>query len=137
MLLIGVLDKIGTFGMMRLCLPLFPDAAQRFAPVIIGLSLASILYGALLAIGQTDMQRLFAYVSISHFGFITLGIFAFTTQGLTGATFYMVGHGLSTALLFFSAGYLMNRRGTRPDRRLRRRADQVAPVLAGCSWCPG
>jgi NADH-quinone oxidoreductase subunit M len=129
-LLIGVLDKIGTFGMMRLCLPLFPDAAQRFAPVIIALSVVSILYGALLAIGQTDMRRLFAYVSISHFGFITLGIFVFTTQGLSGATFYMLGHGLSTALLFCIAGYLMARRGSAQIADYGG-VNQVAPVLAG------
>ena len=129
-LLIGVLDKIGTFGMMRLCLPLFPDAAQRFAPVIIVLSVISILYGALLAIGQTDMRRLFAYVSISHFGFITLGIFVFTTQGLSGATFYMLGHGLSTALLFCIAGYLMARRGSAQIADYGG-VNQVAPVLAG------
>ncbi len=129
-LLIGVLDKIGTFGMMRLCLPLFPDAAQRFAPVIIAVSVISILYGALLAIGQTDMRRLFAYVSISHFGFITLGIFVFTTQGLSGATFYMLGHGLSTALLFCVAGYLMSRRGSAQIADYGG-VNKVAPVLAG------
>jgi NADH-quinone oxidoreductase subunit M len=129
-LLIGVLDKIGTYGMLRLCLPLFPDAAQRFAPVIIGLSVLSILYGALLAIGQTDIRRLFAYVSISHFGFITLGIFVFTSQGMTGSTFYMLGHGLSTALLFFVAGYLMNRRGSAQIADYGG-VNQVAPVLAG------
>lgn len=129
-LMIGVLDKIGTFGMMRLCLPLFPDAAKQFAPYIMALALVSIFYGALVAIGQTDMRRLFAYVSISHFGFIVLGIFAFTSQGLTGATFYMLGHGLSTALLFCVLGYLMARRGSAQI------ADysgvvKVAPVLAG------
>jgi len=129
-LLIGVLDKIGTFGMLRLCLPLFPDAAQRFAPVIIGLSVVSILYGALLAIGQTDMRRLFAYVSVSHFGFITLGIFVFTTQGMSGSTFYMLGHGLSTALLFCVAGYLMRRGGSAAIADYGGVA-QVAPVLAG------
>ena len=129
-LMIGVLDKIGTFGMMRLCLPMFPDAAQSAAPVIIGLSLVSILYGALLAIGQTDLRRLFAYVSISHFGFITLGIFVFTTQGQTGATFYMLGHGLSTALLFLVAGYMMSRRGSSLIADYGGVA-QVAPLLAG------
>ena len=129
-LLIGVLDKIGTFGMMRLCLPLFPDASQQFAPVIIGLSVVSILYGALLAIGQTDMRRLFAYVSISHFGFITLGIFVFTSQGMSGATLYMLGHGLSTALLFCVAGYLMSRRGSAQIADYGG-VNQVAPILAG------
>ena len=129
-LMIGVLDKIGTFGMMRLCLPLFPNASERFAPIVIGIAVVSIFYGALLAVGQTDMRRLFAYVSISHFGFMTMGIFAFTSEGLTGATFYMLGHGLSTALLFCVAGYLMLRRGSAQI------ADyggvvKVAPVMAG------
>jgi NADH-quinone oxidoreductase subunit M len=109
-LLIGVLDKIGTYGMMRLCLPLFPDAAQTFAPAIIAISLIGIFYGALLAIGQTDMKRLFGFISLSHFGFITLGIFVFTSQGQVGAGLYMLGHGLSTALLFMVAGYMIVRR---------------------------
>lgn len=129
-LLIGVLDKIGTFGVMRLCLPLFPDAAQRFAPWIIALSVVSILYGALLAVGQTDMRRLFAYVSISHFGFMMLGIFVFTSTGQTGSTFYMLGHGLSTALLFCTLAYLMRRRGSSLIADYGGVA-QVAPVLAG------
>ncbi len=109
-LLIGVLDKIGTYGMLRLCLPLFPEASQTFAPVIIAVSVIGIFYGALAAIGQTDMKRLFGYVSLSHFGFITLGIFVFTTQGQIGSGLYMLGHGLSTALLFMVAGYLIARR---------------------------
>lgn len=109
-LLIGVLDKIGTFGMMRLCLPLFPEASQTYAPLIIAVSVIGIFYGALVAIGQTDMKRLFGYVSLSHFGFITLGIFVFTTQGQVGSGLYMLGHGLSTALLFMVAGYMIVRR---------------------------
>jgi NADH-quinone oxidoreductase subunit M len=129
-LLIGILDKIGTFGVMRLCLPLFPDAAQRFAPWIIALSVVSILYGALLAVGQTDMRRLFAYVSVSHFGFMMLGIFVFTSSGQTGSTFYMLGHGLSTALLFCTLAYLMRRRGSSLIADYGGVA-QVAPVLAG------
>ena len=80
-LLVGVLDKVGTFGMIRFCLPLFPDASQWATPVVITLAVIGILYGALLAIGQTDMKRLIAYTSISHFGFIVLGIFAMTTPG--------------------------------------------------------
>jgi NADH-quinone oxidoreductase subunit M len=109
-LMIGVLDKIGTFGMLRYCLPLFPEAAQTFAPVVIALSVVSIFYGGLVAIGQTDMKRLFGYVSMSHFGFITLGIFVFTTQAQVGSAFYMLGHGISTALLFMMAGYMIRRR---------------------------
>ena len=129
-ILIGVLDKIGTFGMLRLCLPLFPDAAQTFAPYIIAAAVVSIFYGGMVAIGQTDMKRMFGYISISHFGFIVLGIFVFTSQGISGSTIYMLGHGLSTALLFLVAGYLISRRGSS------RVADyggvnKVAPVAAG------
>ncbi len=108
----GVVDKVGTFGMIHLCLPLFPDAARTYAPVLVTLAVISILYGALLAIGQTDLKRLIAYASISHFGAIVLGIFAFTTQGQSGATLYMVNHGLSTVALFFIVGFLIVRRGS-------------------------
>src|SRR4029077_7552493 len=79
-LLVGVLDKVGTFGMLRYCLELFPDASHYFTPVVIVLCLIGIVYGALLAVGQTDLKRLIAYTSISHFGFIGLGIFAMTSQ---------------------------------------------------------
>lgn len=103
-LLVGVLDKVGTFGMLTLCLPLFPDAARWAAPAIIVLAVVSILYGALLAIGQEDLMRLIAYTSVSHFGFIVLGIFAFTEVSTQGSSFYMVNHGLSTGALFLLAG---------------------------------
>jgi len=109
-LLVGVLDKVGTFGMLHYCLPLFPEAAKFFTPVIIVLSVISVIYGALLAIGQTDIKRLIAFTSISHFGFITLGIFAMTSQGQSGATLYMVNHGFSTAALFLIAGWMISRR---------------------------
>jgi NADH-quinone oxidoreductase subunit M len=109
-LLVGVLDKVGTFGMLRYSLPLFPQAAKFFTPVIIVLSVISVIYGALLAIGQTDIKRLIAFTSISHFGFITLGIFAMTSQGQSGATLYMVNHGFSTAALFLIAGWMISRR---------------------------
>jgi NADH-quinone oxidoreductase subunit M len=109
-LLLGVLDKVGTYGMIRFCMTLFPDATKTFTPVIITLSVISILYGAFLAIGQKDINSLIAFTSISHFGFITLGIFAMTSQGLTGATFYMVNHGFSTAALFLTAGWMVHRR---------------------------
>jgi NADH-quinone oxidoreductase subunit M len=129
-LLVGILDKIGTFGMIRFCLGLFPNASEWATPVVLVLALISVLYGALLAIGQTDIKRLIAYTSISHFGFIVMGIFALTSQGLTGSTLYMFNHGLSTAALFLVAGYLVSRRGSA------RIADyggveKVAPVLAG------
>ncbi|GAB6901182.1 NADH-quinone oxidoreductase subunit M [Kineosporia succinea] len=111
-LLVGVLDKIGTFGMLTLCLPLFPEASKWAAPTILALSVVSVLYGALLAIGQSDIKRLIAYTSISHFGFIVLGIFAMTSTGQSGSTLYMVNHGFSTAALFLVAGFLINRRGS-------------------------
>jgi NADH-quinone oxidoreductase subunit M len=111
-LLLGVLDKVGTYGMIRFCLSIFPDATKTFAPVIIVLSLISILYGAFLAIGAKDVKRLIAYTSISHFGFITLGIFAMTTQAQSGATLYMFNHAFSTAALFLVAGWMATRRGS-------------------------
>ena len=108
-LLVGVLDKVGTFGFLRYCLPLFPDASRYFAPTILILSVIGILYAAFLAIGQRDMKRLVAYTSVAHFGFIGLGIFAFTTQGGSGAVLYMVNHGLSTGVLFLIVGLLIAR----------------------------
>jgi len=129
-LLVGVLDKVGTFGMLRYCLPLFPGAADYFTPAIIVLAVISILYGALLAVGQTDMRRLVAYTSISHFGFIVLGVFALTSQGLAGATLYMVNHGFSTGMLFLVAGFLIARHRSAmiPDYQ---GVQNVAPWLAG------
>ncbi len=129
-LLVGVLDKVGTFGMIRLCLPLFPNASQWATPVVLTLAVIGILYGALLAIGQTDMKRLIAYTSISHFGFIVLGIFAMTTQGQSGSTLYMVNHGFSTAALFLIAGFLISRRGSRLISDFGG-VQRVAPMLAG------
>ena len=129
-LMMAVMDKVGTFGMLRYCLPLFPDSATLFRPLIIALAVIGIVYGAILAIGQTDVMRLIAYTSISHFGFIILGIFVMTSQGQAGSTLYMVNHGISTAALFLIAGFLVSRRGSRVI------ADyggiqKVAPVLAG------
>jgi len=111
-LLLGVLDKVGTFGMIRYGVELFPNASKTFAPYIIALSVISIIYGAILAIGQKDIKGLIAFTSISHFGFITMGIFALTTQGNSGATFYMLNHGFSTAALFLIAGWMISRRGS-------------------------
>ena len=111
-LLLGVLDKVGTFGMIRYCVELFPEASKTFTPMIITLSVISIVYGAFLAIGQKDIKGLIAFTSISHFGFITMGIFAMTSQGNSGATLYMLNHGFSTAALFLTAGWMMSRRGS-------------------------
>jgi NADH-quinone oxidoreductase subunit M len=111
-LLVGVLDKVGTFGFLRYCLPLFPDAARTFAPLVFALALVGIFYGAFLAIGQSDLKRLVAYTSVAHFGFIAVGCFAFTTQAGTGAVLYMINHGLSTGALFIIVGFLAARRGS-------------------------
>lgn len=111
-LLLGVLDKVGTFGMIRYCVELFPDASRTFTPLIITLAVISIIYGAFLAIGQKDIKSLIAFTSISHFGFITLGIFAMTTQSNSGATLYMFNHGISTAALFLTAGWMISRRSS-------------------------
>jgi NADH-quinone oxidoreductase subunit M len=111
-LLLGVLDKVGTYGMIRFCIALFPDAGNTFTPLIITLAVISIIYGAFMAIGQKDIKGLIAFTSISHFGFITMGIFAMTTQGMSGANLYMVNHGFSTAALFLVAGWMMMRRGS-------------------------
>ena len=129
-LLVGVLDKVGTFGMLTLCLPLFPEASRWAAPAVIVLAVVSILYGALLAIGQEDLMRLIAYTSVSHFGFIVLGIFAFTDVGTQGSSLYMVNHGLSTGALFLLAGFLVARRGTARISAFGG-LQKVVPVLAG------
>ena len=135
-LLVGVLDKVGTFGMIRYCLPLFPDASRYFAPLVITLSIIGIFYGALLAMGQTDLKRLVSYTSVAHFGFIALGIFAFTTQGQAGATLYMVNHGFSTGALFLLVGFLIHRRKSRLVGDFGG-VQQVAPWLAGAFMIAG
>ena len=130
-LLIGVLDKVGTFGMIRYLLPIFPAASEFYAPIIIAMAVIGIIYGALVALGQTDMKRLFAYSSMSHFGFIALGIFVFTTWSMTGSTLYMLGHGLATAAAFLTAGFLMQRAGGSSAIATYGGVNKVAPVLAG------
>jgi NADH-quinone oxidoreductase subunit M len=129
-LLVGVMDKVGTFGLLRYCLPLFPDASRWAAPFVMILSVIGILYAAFLAIGQRDMKRLVAYTSIAHFGFIGLGIFAFTTQAGSGAVFYMVNHGLSTGALFILVGMLVARGKSRNVADYGGVA-KVTPILAG------
>jgi NADH-quinone oxidoreductase subunit M len=129
-LLVGVLDKVGTFGFLRYCLPLFPDAARDLAPWVLVLSVTGILYAALLAMGQSDMKRLVSYTSIAHFGFIALGIFAFSTEAATGAVLYMVNHGIATGLLFLVVGMLIARGGSRQVRDYGGLAARV-PLLAG------
>lgn len=129
-LLVGVLDKLGTFGMITLLLPLFPNATVWAAPVILVLAVISILYGAFEAIAQRDFMRLTAMTSVSHFGFIVLGIFIGSEVALTGAMLYMIAHGVSTAGMFLTLGFLEKRGMSRriPDYRGMQR---VTPVLAG------
>jgi NADH-quinone oxidoreductase subunit M len=129
-LLVCVLDKIGTFGMLRFCLGLFPDASDWATPLVVLLALISIVYGAYLAIGQDDILRLIGLTSLSHFGFIVLGIFVFTAQGASGAILYMVNHGIATAALFLLAGFLIRRRGTTLISRMGG-LEKTMPVLAG------
>ncbi|KAA1428372.1 NADH-quinone oxidoreductase subunit M [Nocardioides antri] len=129
-LLVCVLDKIGTFGMLRFCLGIFPEASEWATPVVIALALISIVYGALVAIGQDDVLRLIGLTSLSHFGFITLGIFAMTSQGGSGAILYMVNHGIGTAALFLIAGYILHRRGTTLISEMGG-LEKATPVLAG------
>ncbi|MEZ0351031.1 NADH-quinone oxidoreductase subunit M [Mycobacterium sp. pR1184] len=129
-LITAVMDKVGTFGMLRYCLQLFPDASTYFRPLIVTLAIVGVIYGAVVAIGQKDMMRLIAYTSISHFGFIIAGIFVMTTQGQSGSTLYMLNHGLSTAAVFLIAGFLVTRRGSRLIADYGG-VQKVAPILAG------
>jgi NADH-quinone oxidoreductase subunit M len=129
-LLVAVLDKIGTFGMLTLCLVLFPSAAHWAAPVIIVFAVISVLYGAILAIGQENMLRLVSFTSVSHFGIMILGIFAFSQTSVEGAALYMFNHGLSTGALFFAVAYLINRHGSASVKDYGG-LQKVAPVLAG------
>ncbi|HAV24035.1 MAG: NADH dehydrogenase [Ignavibacteria bacterium GWA2_55_11] len=112
-LLAGVLLKMGTFGFMRYCLPLFPEAALRAMPYVATLAVISIVYGALVAMVQTDIKKLVAYSSVSHLGFVMLGIFSMTEEGMQGAMIQMVNHGLSTGALFLLVGMVYDRTHTR------------------------
>lgn len=111
--LAAVLLKTGIYGMLRFCIPLFPTASVSMAPLVIYLSLIAIVYGAMTAMVQTDMKRLVAYSSVSHMGFITLGIFSFNMQGMSGAILQMFNHGISTGGLFLAVGMIYERRHTR------------------------
>ncbi|UVE94358.1 NADH-quinone oxidoreductase subunit M [Dietzia sp. B32] len=129
-LMMAVVDKVGTFAMLRYSLPLFPEAAATATPVMMTLAVISIVYGGIMAIAQTDLLRLIAYASISHFGFIVLGVFAATEQSAAGSTLYMVNHGIATAALFLVAGFLVRRHRIR-EIGYYGGVQQVAPVLAG------
>jgi NADH-quinone oxidoreductase subunit M len=111
-MLAGVLLKMGTYGMMRFCLPLFPDAAHRAAPYIAVLAIIGIIYGALVALVQPNLKKLVAYSSVSHLGFVVLGIFAFHNISMQGAVYQMLAHGISTGALFLLVGMLYDRKHT-------------------------
>ena len=112
-ILAGVLLKMGTYGFLRFCLPLFPDASLRFAPWMFALAVIGIIYGAWVSTVQPDLKKLVAYSSVSHLGFVMLGIFTLTQQGLVGGIVQMVNHGLSTGALFLMVGMIYERRHTR------------------------
>lgn len=129
-LLVGILDKIGTFGLIKIALVIFPDSMRWAAPVIVVWAVVSMIYGALMAFNSKHLLRLISYTSISHFGFMVFGIFALTTQSMTATIFYMLNHGLSTAAMFLTAGFLIARRGT-ADINAFGGVQKVAPILAG------
>lgn len=135
-LLVGILDKIGTFGMIRFCLTLFPEASTWATPVVLVLAVISILYGALMAAGSKNLFRFVSFTSISHFGFMVMGIFAMTTQSMNGTLFYMLNHGFSTAALFLAVGYLVKRRGS-ADIDSFGGVQKIAPVAAGMFFIAG
>ena len=112
-ILAGVLLKMGTYGFLRFCIPLFPDVALQTAPWFLGLSVIGIIYGALVAYVQKDVKRLVAYSSVSHLGFCVLGLFAFTREAVVGSVLQMINHGLSTGALFLIIGMIYERRHTR------------------------
>ncbi len=112
-ILAGVLLKMGTYGFLRFCLPLFPSAVAKFTPLIFALGVIGIIYGALVAMVQPDLKKLVAYSSVSHLGFVMLGIFALNNQGIQGGLIQMVNHGLSTGALFLIVGMIYERRHTR------------------------
>ena len=112
-ILAGVPLKMGTYGMLRFCLPLFPRASREFAPLIIALAIIGIIYGALVAMVQPDLKKLVAYSSVAHLGFCVLGIFVLDTQGMEGSIYQMFSHGISTGGLFILVGLLYERRHTR------------------------
>lgn len=112
-ILAGVLLKMGTYGFIRFNMPLFPEAAHNFAPLLIVLAIIGIIYGAIVSIVQRDIKSLVAFSSVSHLGFVMLGLFAFNAQGMSGGILQMVNHGLSTGALFLLVGMLYERRHTR------------------------
>ncbi len=112
-MLASVMLKLGTYGFLRFCLPITPDASHAFAPVILALSLIAIIWGSYMALVQTDLKKLVAYSSVGHMGFVTLGIFVFNPQGIEGALLQMVNHGITTGALFLMVGMIYERTHSR------------------------
>jgi NADH-quinone oxidoreductase subunit M len=129
-ILAGVMLKLGTYGFVRFGLFLFPEATRYFAPMMVTLGVIGIVYGAIVATMQKDLKRLVAYSSVAHLGFIALGTFALTTQGVSGGVLQMVNHGLSTGALFLLVGFISERRHTREIAKLKG-LQKSAPILAG------
>src|SRR5439155_19249016 len=129
-ILAGVMLKLGTYGLLRFGLYLFPKASVDLAPILLTLAVVGIIYGAIVAAMQRDLKRLVAYSSVAHLGFIILGTFALTTQGLSGGLLQMVNHGLSTGALFLLVGMIYERRHTRQIADLGG-LQKVAPIFAG------
>ena len=131
-LLAGILLKTGAYGLLRFCIPLFPETSVQFAPIAMGLGAAGVIYGALLAFGQSDFKRLVAYSSVSHMGFILLGLYAWNNLALQGVVMQMVAHGVSSAALFMMAGALQQRLHTRDMGRMGGLWHQ-APRMGACA----
>lgn len=127
--LAGVLLKMGSYGFIRFCIPMFPDAVQTFMPLLLTLSVIGIIYGALMALAQTDLKKLIAYSSVSHMGFIMLGIFSLTKQGVAGGVLQMFNHGVTTGALFLCVGLIYERAHTKAIAELGGFAKQI-PIYA-------
>jgi NADH-quinone oxidoreductase subunit M len=133
-ILAGVLLKLGGYGFIRFAIPLFPDAARSFAPIIIALSVIAIIYGAIVAVVQPDFKKLVAYSSVSHMGFVTLGLFIFQAQGIQGAVLQMVNHGLITGALFLLVGVIYERSHDRAFANMGGLAGQVPLYTAALGF---
>ncbi|GMT47640.1 MAG: NADH-quinone oxidoreductase subunit M [bacterium] len=129
-ILAAILIKMGAYGFLRFSLPFFPDAARAMTPVMLGLSVVAIIYGGLICFAQTDLKRLIAYSSVSHMGFVTLGIFALNSQGMEGGILYMINHGIVTGALFLCVGIVYSRTHSREIADYGGLAG-VMPVYAG------
>jgi NADH-quinone oxidoreductase subunit M len=129
--LAGVMLKLGTYGLLRFCIGLFPEASHYFGPLMVTLAVIGIVYGAICAAMQRDLKRLVAYSSVAHMGFIVLGIFALTNEATTGAVLQMINHGISTPALFLLVGMISDRRHTREISALKG-LQKSAPIFAAC-----